>query len=553
MKQFHALNILKAGRNVYLTGAAGSGKTHVLNEYISYLKHRGVNIGITASTGIAATHIGGVTIHSWSGIGIRDTLSEYEIEALEQKEYLWKRFSKTKVLIIDEVSMLSPRAFDTIEKVCRTMKRNDEPFGGMQVILAGDFFQLPPISRGSSEVEFINKSRAWRAMNIRACYLDEQFRQTDNVLEKMLNEMRKGNASPLTRSKLNTLRDKKFNNNITPTRLYTHNADVDALNDKELEKLPGKEMKFEMTTTGRATLINTLKKGLLTPETLRLKKGASVMFIKNNLEEGYVNGTLGIVEDFDEGLPSVRTFSGKKITVYSAKWEIMENGKTLAAAEQLPLRLAWAITIHKSQGMSIDAAEIDLSKSFMPGQGYVALSRLRSLEGLSLLGLNEMAFAAHPDVAKLDERLLIDSRKWEKAVDGLSGEKLDKLHNKFIIQCGGTLDKKEIEKNKTKAKKGLNKKVPTHEQTKALIDKGLSLKEIAKERGMTTGTIIAHFEKLKQLDDKIDLNRFKPNSADFKKIRDAFKTLKDMSLTPARKKLRNMYSYEELRLARLFL
>ncbi len=555
MKQSHALDILKAGRNVFLTGAAGSGKTHVLNEYISYLKHRGVNIGITASTGIAATHIGGVTIHSWSGIGIRDTLSDYEIEMLEQKEYLWKRFQKTKVLIIDEVSMLSPRAFDAVERVCRAMKRNHEPFGGMQVILSGDFFQLPPISRGSSEVEFINKSKAWRAMDIRACYLDEQFRQTDNILEKMLNEMRKGNASPLTRNKLNTLRNKKFSNNITPTRLYTHNADVDALNDKELEKLPGKNVQFEMKTRGRATLVETLKKGLLTPETLRLKKGAAVMFVKNNFEEGYVNGTLGVVEGFAEDLPVVRTFSGKKITVSGAVWEIMENGKMLASAEQLPLRLAWAITIHKSQGMSIDAAEIDLSKSFMPGQGYVALSRLRSLDGLSLLGLNEMAFAAHPDVAKLDEHLLADSRKWERAVDGSSEAQRKAMHDEFVVKCGGTLDAKEIEKNKikTKAKAGADKKIPTHEQTKTLIDKGLSLEEIAKERGMTTGTITSHFEKLKQLDPKIDLSKFKPDGADFKKIKAAFATLKETKLAPAFRKLNGEYSYEELRLARLFL
>ena len=449
--------------------------------------------------------------------------------------------------------MLSPRVFDTVERVCRAMKRDNKPFGGMQVVIAGDFFQLPPISRGSSEVEFINKSKAWKAMGVRVCYLNEQFRHTDNILENMLNEIRTGNVSPLTRNKLNTSRNRKFNNGITPTRLYTHNADVDALNDKELEKLPGREMKFEMTTKGRAALVDTLKRGLLVPETLRLKKGAAVMFVKNNFEEGYVNGTLGAVEGFDNGLPTVKTFSGKRITVSGAKWEIMEDGKTLAAAEQIPLRLAWAITIHKSQGMNIDAAVIDLSKSFMPGQGYVALSRLRSLEGLSLLGLNDMALSAHPDVAELDKRLLADSKKWEKAISKFSAGELDKMRGEFIVKCGGTLDKKEIEKNKIKTKAGADKKIPTREQTKALIGKGFSLKEIAKERGMTTGTIIAHFEKLKQIDPKIDLKRFKPNPADFRKIKAAFDTLKETKLAPAHRKLNGAYSYEELRLAKLFL
>ena len=161
MKQKDALKILKAGKNVYLTGAAGSGKTYALNEYITYLKNRGVRAGITASTGIAATHIGGVTIHSWSGVGIKDNLDDRDIEHLVQKEYLYKRFEKTKVLVIDEVSMLSSRLFDSVERVCRAMKRSEEPFGGMQVVLSGDFFQLPPISREGGETEFIHKSEAW--------------------------------------------------------------------------------------------------------------------------------------------------------------------------------------------------------------------------------------------------------------------------------------------------------------------------------------------------------------------------------------------------------
>ena len=147
-------------------------------------------MGVTASTGIAATHIGGVTIHSWSGLGIRDTLNEADIENLVQKEYLYKRFEKARVLVIDEVSMLSARLFDFVERVCRAMKRNEEPFGGMQVVLSGDFFQLPPIARDGGNAEFINSSDAWKSMDVRVCYLDEQFRHSDSSLERILNEMR---------------------------------------------------------------------------------------------------------------------------------------------------------------------------------------------------------------------------------------------------------------------------------------------------------------------------------------------------------------------------
>jgi len=553
MLQKTALDILKAGRNVYLTGAAGSGKTYVLNEYIQYLKHRGVAVAITASTGIAATHIGGVTIHSWSGVGIKDSLSEHELEALEQKEYLWKRFDRTKILIIDEVSMLSPSLFDTVERVCKKMKRNDAPFGGMQVVLSGDFFQLPPIVKGNGNIEFINTTGTWKNMDVRVCYLHEQFRQDDNALEKILNEMRTGEVSSEARSMLDERSDKQAKKEITPTRLYTHNVDVDAQNDEELDKLPGEERVFEMQTKGKANFVESLKKSLLAPEILRLKKKAVVMFVKNSFDDGYVNGTLGVVEDFEGGVPVVKTFSGKRIYVHSAEWAVEEDGKVLARVEQLPLRLAWAITVHKSQGMSLDAAEIDLSRAFVPGQGYVALSRLRTLSGLFLRGINEMAFAVHPDVAELDKHLFSESAKWDKVLARFDNAEIRDMHIDFVKKMGGTVDEAEIKKNKNKQADDIVEKIPTQEKTRVLVEKGLSLKEIAEERGMTQGTIISHLEKLKSQDPKIDLSRFSPKPGDLKRIKEAFEKTKDAKLAPVHKKLKGVYSYEELRLARLFL
>ena len=166
MKQAEALDILKMGANVFLTGPAGSGKTHVINEYVSFLKSKGVEVGITASTGIAATHIGGMTIHSWAGIGINDSMSEGEIRDLFKKKHLSGRFKRTKVLVIDEVSMLHHFRLDMIDKVCKMFKDSTAPFGGMQVILVGDFFQLPPISRGSEQAHFVHKSDVWSAMGV---------------------------------------------------------------------------------------------------------------------------------------------------------------------------------------------------------------------------------------------------------------------------------------------------------------------------------------------------------------------------------------------------
>ncbi len=553
MKQNTALDILKAGKNVYLTGAAGSGKTHILNEYINYLKYRGVAVSVTASTGIAATHLSGVTIHSWSGIGIKNTLSDYEIEALEQKEYLWKRFEKTKVLIIDEVSMLSPLLFDTIERVCRVMKRKDKPFGGMQVILSGDFFQLPPIVRGKSKIEFINKSNAWSNMNIHVCYLHEQFRQKDNELENILNEMRTGRVSDKSRDILMNQSDKKKIGGIIPTQLYTHNVDVDTQNNKELERLPGKEKTFLMESKGKSAVVIALKKSVLSPEKLCLKKDAIVMFVKNSFDNGYANGTLGIVEGFDNYTPIVKTFSGNKIYVHSAEWTVEENSKIVAKIEQLPLRLAWAITVHKSQGMSLDAAEIDLSKSFVPGQGYVAISRLRTMKGLYLRGINNMAFIVHPEVLDLDKHLLFESKKWEKVIARFDDKEINDMHAIFIKKSGGTLNKKEIEKNKHRKSSNLPEKIPTHEQTRKLLKESSSLKDIAEKRGMTLGTIITHLEKLKLLDKNINLEKLKPKVSDLKKIIEAFKKTGDTKLAPVHSRLKGKYSYEEIRIARLFL
>ncbi len=449
--------------------------------------------------------------------------------------------------------MLSPRLFDTVEQVCRAMKRSNEPFGGMQVILSGDFFQLPPINKDEADIQFIPVSRAWQNMDVRVCYLDEQYRHDDHTLEAILGEMRGGTVSQKTREIISSYVDRAQFGDITPTRLFTHNADVDTLNNKELAALEGKEYAFEMISKGRAALAETLKKSVLASEILRLKREAVVMFVKNNFDEGYVNGTLGIIEDFVNGAPVVRTFSGGLITVEPAEWSVEEDGKTLATITQLPLRLAWAITVHKSQGMSMDAAEIDLSKAFAPGQGYVALSRLRTLDGLFLHGLNDTALEVHPHVADIDAYLRKESAKWNAVTDRFSPEKWRSMHDAFVAKKGGTLDEKKIAKNKNKKAKGPGDRTPTHEKTRQLLNEGLTLKGVAEERGQTVGTIISHCEKLKELGANVDWDHLRPAKEDLELMRHGFRATGDTKLAPVRKHLKNAYSYEDLRIARLFL
>jgi ATP-dependent DNA helicase PIF1 len=317
--------------------------------------------------------------------------------------------AKADVLIIDEISMLHDFRLDMVEEVARTLRGGDRPFGGLQVILCGDFFQLPPVNRSDARRgSFITNSDAWANGNFGVCYLEEQFRQSeDEVYHAILNGIR---AGQLTRRQLEALQERgqATADPFTPrTRLLTTNIDVDAINQVHLDELEQEEYVYEMETTGSKKFIDQLKKSCLAPEFLRLKQGAIVMCIKNSQDKKYVNGSLGVVEDFEPGTdyPVVKLLSGREVTIKPETWELVDGDKRRATITQLPLRLAWAITVHKSQGMTLDSARIDLSKAFVEGMGYVALSRVRGLGDLILDGMNGMALRTSPLARSLDGNL----------------------------------------------------------------------------------------------------------------------------------------------------
>jgi ATP-dependent exoDNAse (exonuclease V) alpha subunit len=405
MTQEQAFEILVSGKNALITGQAGTGKTYLLGKFIEYLNKNNIPVGITASTGIAATHLGGVTIHSWSGMGIKDKMTNADIKKLFSKnKKAIKRIQDAKVLIIDEVSMLHSYQLDIVDEICRRVRTGLGPFGDLQVVLCGDFFQLPPVSRVKNRGDFVNLSNAWQMMDLQVCYLEKQYRQTENNdLYRLLNEIRESRVTEESCELLSTRLNFPFDEGIIPTKLYTHNSNVDEHNLLRLAALEEKLVEYQMTAGGDDFVVTQMKKGCLAPEELKLKVGAVVMFVFNNFVKGYVNGTTGVIESFDKetGYPIVRTFKGDKILAAPIRWGTDEIDYD-AWIEQVPLRLAWAITIHKSQGMTLDYAEIDLSRSFTYGLGYVALSRVRELEGLSLLGYNEMSLQVSDEARDLD-------------------------------------------------------------------------------------------------------------------------------------------------------
>jgi len=401
MTQDRALEILKSGVNVFLTGEPGAGKTHTVNRFVEWMRMQGRGYAITASTGIAATHIGGTTIHSWAGMGIKRKISENAIATLQSNEFTMRRICSPRVLIIDEISMLDATFIDNLDYVLQEVRQSPLPFGGMQVIFVGDFFQLPPVVK-EGEMRFAFESDSWKAAAPQVCYLTEQHRQSDGEFLDILSSMRAGTITEAHKARL--AKAIKEPEDQPETCLFTHNVDVDRVNEVELGRIEGEAHSFRMESGGVPFLVERLKSSCLAPETLMLKVGATVMFVRNNFDEGYVNGTIGHVVGFDGfGYPVVETKDGRRIVPEMAEWKIEEHGRSVAHIRQIPLRLAWAITVHKSQGMSLDAASVDLSRAFECGQGYVAISRVRTLEGLHLEGINEKAFEMHPKVVEMDK------------------------------------------------------------------------------------------------------------------------------------------------------
>ena len=558
MTQDRVLNILKTGANVFLTGEPGTGKTYVLNRYTAWLEVSRVPVAITASTGIAATHIGGMTIHSWSHIGTRDTLTHYDLDRIAQNEKASRRIRKAKVLVIDEISMLDGRVLDMVDAVCRTVRGNGSAFGGLQVIVVGDFFQLPPISGRGEMSRFAFEANAWERGRFLTCYLAEQHRQEDELLHGLLSAIRKNDIDESHYTLLGEQTDIGYAD-IEPTRLFTHNSDVDAMNAERLSELTTERRTYTMEGRGNKQLLEGLVRNCLSPQLLDVKREAMVMCTKNNFEQGYVNGTLGRVVSFDpeDGFPVIRTAGERTIKITPATWSVIDaNSKPLAEITQVPLRLAWAITIHKSQGMSLDAAEIDLRNAFTYGQGYVALSRVRTLAGMKVLGLNSQALLVDPRVLLRDEKFKIESDDVEFAFGEMREDEIVQMQKNFITACGGIWHEGDVAVY-SKAMGDRLTKESTYALTHELVKQRMTADQIAQSRKLALSTVWGHIEKLAE-DGTIDhddvlglIPRAIPWGDVYRELTNVFEKEGTDRLKPVYEALGERYDYNLIRIGRL--
>jgi ATP-dependent DNA helicase PIF1 len=400
------------GKNLFVTGMAGTGKSFLIKEIKKQLEVKGKKVAVTSLTGMSALLIGdkAKTIHSWSGIGIGNRpVIDYFSFIRKCQPKVREAWRTTNTLIIDEISMMSDELFEKISELGKLLRFNNEkPFGGIQVICLGDFYQLPPIN-----TSFVFESPMWNETLDYAIQLEKIYRQEDPVFQKMLNEIRIGIVSDETDAILKTRLNLDFSNEvIQPTKIFTRKEMVDEENRKGLEKIDAESYTFKSVIKGKVnsdairTALKKMDNSAPYVDELVLKIGAQVMLIVNlDTESGLVNGKLGIVKHIDPKFVMVQFKGHNYDTQIEYNSWILENYENVSK-NQIPLVLAYAITIHKSQGATLDCAYIDIGRSvFEYGQAYVALSRVKSLESLYLHDYYRGAIRAHPKVKEYYEQL----------------------------------------------------------------------------------------------------------------------------------------------------
>lgn len=515
----------KTDMSLFLTGKAGTGKTTFLREVVRYTKKKCI---VLAPTGIAAVNAGAMTIHSFFQFG----LGPFVQGVIEPKSDF--RINKSKLelirhlqlLIIDEVSMVRADLMDHIDVELRRIRRNSKPFGGVQLLMIGDLQQLPPIAHGGEDellrqyykTLYFFSSSALKSMKYSCIELKNVYRQTDRHFIDILNHARNCTLTSQDISDLNA----RYIPGFSPKpedgyiRLMTHNRQVDYVNETELEKLDSKPYTFVAAVTGTFP-----EESYPTADSLTLKKGAQVMFIKNDPERRFINGTLGEVKSIDKNSIAVRLAeSGTIIDVEPMEWQNIRyqfdeeskeiSSKQIGRFKQYPLKAAWAITVHKSQGLTFDKAIIDVHAAFSPGQAYVALSRCRTLDGL-VLSSPVSASVFMRDNA-VDAYMNYISRPVEELAFSSCYEYFEyekKPEPDEVAPAGKVKVNKEKPKKEKKEelRDDTGKKLSTFECSYKLYNQGNTIEQIAEKRGLNQSTIEGHLARYVASGD-IDVHEF---------------------------------------------
>lgn len=399
-------DLIEKGKNLFITGGAGTGKSFILSQ----IKQK-YNISVTSTTGISAINVNGQTIHSWCGVGICNDPIPRVINSILHNPILRAQINNCRILAIDEISMLSAKNMDYINEVLKGVRKSPLPFGGIQILIFGDFFQLPPVIKEEDKLQkvFAFESDAWEALDLVSIILDKVFRQDELDFIKALNNARIGNIANDDMLVFDSCKISFDSMNSPIIHIFSTNEEADGYNDFRFSKIKQPVCEFQALDkvyhhNKDGSVIETLVRGetifqnksdlsavekldrdCKAPRILQLKVGCRVMLLKNiSFERNLINGSMGTIEELENGSITVLFDNGEKYPMSTHCFEYHSRGVLKATREQYPLRLAYGITIHKSQGTTLDNAIIDFNKTFAYGQAYVALSRTRTLKGLHL-------------------------------------------------------------------------------------------------------------------------------------------------------------------------
>lgn len=528
--QEKALDILQREGNIFLTGAAGTGKSFLLSRYLRDKPSDA--FPIVASTGAAAVLIGGRTFHSFFGLGIMEGGLEATVARALKSRKLVQRLLSASCVIIDEVSMLSGATLMAAEMIARKVRNIDLPWGNLRIIAVGDFAQLPPVTQGMQLKDWAFQHAIWKETDFQPALLSTVMRTQDVDFLNILNFVRAGTVNDDVRDFLN---DHMIDSSeeAEGTRLYPHRAKADEYNLRKLHSIPGSIRSIQTHYEGSSHVLESARRSLPIPDVLQIKEGALVMMRKNDPSEEqlYVNGSLGYVRDITEDTLTIRLLQGGTIEVEQQKFSCLDgDGQELLSAWNFPVTLAWATTIHKAQGASLDSMIVDLSSLWEPGQAYVAMSRVRSAQGLHVERWSERSIRAEPLVTSFYDSMTTEMEAYVP---------------RPLFTVRALFTKPTVERTRKKSKS--EDRMETIEK---LLRENRPIERIAGACGMNMDQLLKLIEKMQQNGTRCDLSYLADDVDSYDAIRRSFEDIGLARLKPVYEDLKEEFDYETLRLVR---